>query len=120
VAAEEEDGVTAEAEEPSATLPDYEPRGNRYDELASVYGWAFVEKLGSLNYFMVGCGALGCEFLKVGDPCHYNHSQVKLTTPAPVAIIHVTDTNTTEHYLQNTLRTSRSTVSAAANVVAWW
>ena len=40
------------------------PRGTRYDNLAQVYGWGFVEKLGNLQYFMVGCGALGCEFLK--------------------------------------------------------
>merc|ERR1712054_164110 len=32
--------------------------------LAAVYGHSFVEKLGKLKYFMVGCGALGCEFLK--------------------------------------------------------
>jgi ubiquitin-activating enzyme E1 len=36
----------------------------RYDELAAVFGWEFVEKLGELKYFMVGCGALGCEFMK--------------------------------------------------------
>lgn len=40
------------------------PRASRYDELAAVFGWPFVEKLGSLKYFMVGCGALGCEFMK--------------------------------------------------------
>lgn len=40
------------------------PRGSRYDELASVFGWKFVESLGDLRYFMVGCGALGCEFMK--------------------------------------------------------
>lgn len=40
------------------------PRGSRYDELASVYGWEFVNTLGNLVYFMVGCGALGCEFMK--------------------------------------------------------
>jgi ubiquitin-activating enzyme E1 len=40
------------------------PRNSRYDELAAVYGWPFVEKLGNLKYFMVGCGALGCEFMK--------------------------------------------------------
>ena len=32
--------------------------------VAAVFGWDFVEKLGNLKYFMVGCGALGCEFLK--------------------------------------------------------
>jgi len=74
----EEEGATAEAEEPSTAPLDYAPRGSRYDELAGVYGWAFVEKLGSLNYFMVGCGALGCEFLKVNDYCRYNHSHKNL------------------------------------------
>jgi ubiquitin-activating enzyme E1 len=43
---------------------DSAPRNSRYDELASVYGWPFVESLGNLKYFMVGCGALGCEFMK--------------------------------------------------------
>ena len=51
------------------TLPDEKPidtapRNHRYDNLAAVFGWKFVEKLGDLNYFLVGCGALGCEFLK--------------------------------------------------------
>lgn len=51
-----------EADKPS--LENTLPRGSRYDELAAVYGWPFVEKLGNLKYFMVGCGALGCEFMK--------------------------------------------------------
>ena len=37
---------------------------NFLDELAAVYGWKFVQQLRSLKYFMVGCGALGCEFMK--------------------------------------------------------
>jgi ThiF family len=52
-------------------LPDEAPaaadtvsRASRYDEIAAVFGWPFVEQLGSLKYFMVGCGALGCEFMK--------------------------------------------------------
>lgn len=40
------------------------PKGSRYDALAAVYGWPFVEALNNLKYFMVGCGALGCEFMK--------------------------------------------------------
>eukprot|EP00937_MAST-01D_sp_MAST-1D-sp2_P003962 g3962.t1 len=43
---------------------EYEPEGGRYDDLIEVYGKGFVRKLGALRYFMVGCGALGCEFLK--------------------------------------------------------
>lgn len=49
---------------PSEIPEDRESRNSRYDYLASIYGWDFVQKLGDLKYFMVGCGALGCEFLK--------------------------------------------------------
>jgi len=49
---------------PDEVPTDCAPRGTRYDKLAAVYGHSFVEKLGKLRYFMVGCGALGCEFLK--------------------------------------------------------
>eukprot|EP00435_Cladocopium_sp_Y103_P027600 s3937_g6.t2 len=48
-----------------AELPaDTQATGSRYDSLASVFGHSFVQKLQNLKYFMVGCGALGCEFLK--------------------------------------------------------
>jgi len=43
---------------------DCAPKGCRYDNLAAVYGHGFIEKLSNLRHFMVGCGALGCEFLK--------------------------------------------------------
>jgi len=49
---------------PYETPMDTEPRDTRYDDLARVFGHSFIEKLGNLKYFMVGCGALGCEFLK--------------------------------------------------------
>lgn len=49
---------------PSEIPADSAPIGSRYDSLASIYGHSFVKKLGGLKYFMVGCGALGCEFLK--------------------------------------------------------
>jgi ubiquitin-activating enzyme E1 len=51
---------------PSSAPPPQElaPTGSRYDNLAAVYGSGFVTKLANLKYFMVGCGALGCEFLK--------------------------------------------------------
>jgi ubiquitin-activating enzyme E1 len=55
---------TAAEARPTETPADFSPRDTRYDELAAVYGWPFVEKLGALQYFMVGCGALGCEFFK--------------------------------------------------------
>eukprot|EP00397_Hematodinium_sp_SG-2012_P001249 GEMP01001250.1.p1 GENE.GEMP01001250.1~~GEMP01001250.1.p1 ORF type:complete len:1203 (-),score=302.19 GEMP01001250.1:1979-5488(-) len=49
---------------PAETPTDTAPKDARYDNLAAIFGHSFVEKLGNLKYFMVGCGALGCEFLK--------------------------------------------------------
>jgi ubiquitin-activating enzyme E1 len=43
---------------------DKDARGTEFDELASVFGWALLDKISNLKYFMVGCGALGCEFVK--------------------------------------------------------
>ena len=43
---------------------DVQPRGSRYDGMAAVFGWPLVEKLLSLNYLLVGAGAIGCEMLK--------------------------------------------------------
>eukprot|EP00045_Choanoeca_perplexa_P013386 m.151731 g.151731 ORF g.151731 m.151731 type:complete len:1007 (-) comp16344_c0_seq1:68-3088(-) len=43
---------------------DVQPRGNRYDGLAAVFGHSFVEKMKAQHYFMVGAGAIGCELLK--------------------------------------------------------
>eukprot|EP01033_Poteriospumella_lacustris_P001011 gene1012-728_t len=56
------ESLPGEAQVPSAE--ESQPRNNPRDELAAVYGWPFVEKLGNLRYFLVGSGALGCEFLK--------------------------------------------------------
>ena len=38
--------------------------GTRYDDLISIYGNEIQKKLGSLNIFLIGAGANGCEFLK--------------------------------------------------------
>lgn len=40
------------------------PVGDRYDHQISVFGKAFQAKAGRQKLFMVGCGALGCEYLK--------------------------------------------------------
>jgi len=49
---------------PDEAPTDVQATGSRYDDQIAVFGEAFQEKLGNLKYFMVGCGALGCEFLK--------------------------------------------------------
>ena len=49
----------------SAPSPeDCAPLGCRYDDMIAAYGRTFVERLGEMRIFMVGCGALGCEFMK--------------------------------------------------------
>ena len=58
-------------------------RNCRYDGQIAVFGSDFQEKLGDLNYFLVGAGAIGCEMLKnwalMGVGC------------GPKGQIHVTD-----------------------------
>jgi ubiquitin-activating enzyme E1 len=40
------------------------PAGTRYDDYAAVLGPAFVKTAADFNVFLVGAGALGCEYLK--------------------------------------------------------
>lgn len=46
------------------TEEDAQPLGSRYDAQIAVFGRKFQEKLGTLKYFIVGAGAIGCELLK--------------------------------------------------------
>lgn len=59
---------------------DLAPRNSRYDAQISVFGWKLQKKLEDAKVFVVGSGALGCEFLKnlamMGVSCS---SQGKLT-----------------------------------------
>jgi len=38
---------------------------SRYDDLISIYGQELIEKLHNCNMFLVGAGAVGCEYLKI-------------------------------------------------------
>ncbi|XP_066961014.1 ubiquitin-like modifier-activating enzyme 1 isoform X2 [Macrobrachium rosenbergii] len=40
------------------------PVGDRYDTQIAIFGQDFQKRLGSLKYFVVGAGAIGCELLK--------------------------------------------------------
>lgn len=44
--------------------PDRTPMNSRYDDQIAIYGRELQQKLFDLNVFMIGAGALGCEFLK--------------------------------------------------------
>lgn len=48
----------------SLTEANCAPSGSRYDSIAAIFGKDFVKTLGSLKYFVVGAGAIGCELLK--------------------------------------------------------
>lgn len=48
----------------AAEVNDWQPRGCRYDDQIAICGNAFQEALGNMSLFVVGAGALGCEFLK--------------------------------------------------------
>lgn len=48
-------------EKDSAT---YQPTGSRHDDQVLIWGHKFQQKLADLNIFLVGAGALGCEYLK--------------------------------------------------------
>jgi ubiquitin-activating enzyme E1 len=53
---------------------DRAPRDSRYDDQAAIFGWDVQEKLNKVKTFMVGAGALGCEYVKafalMGLGCH--------------------------------------------------
>eukprot|EP00752_Nemacystus_decipiens_P009825 g8767.t1 len=50
---------------PDEVAADGAPTGSRYDHVVRLFGEKFVkEKIMNARTFMVGCGALGCEFLK--------------------------------------------------------
>ena len=38
---------------------------SRYDDLISIYGQELIEKLHNCNMFLVGAGAVGCEYIKI-------------------------------------------------------
>ncbi len=44
--------------------PDRTPMNTRYDDQVSIFGREMQEKLKNANVFMIGAGALGCEFIK--------------------------------------------------------
>eukprot|EP00808_Paulinella_micropora_P017451 g78565.t1 len=45
--------------------PDAKPKGTRYDNHVALFGAKFQEKVMTQKLFVVGCGALGCEYMKM-------------------------------------------------------
>eukprot|EP00615_Pteridomonas_danica_P013815 CAMPEP_0114400252 /NCGR_PEP_ID=MMETSP0102-20121206/16262_1 /TAXON_ID=38822 ORGANISM="Pteridomonas danica, Strain PT" /NCGR_SAMPLE_ID=MMETSP0102 /ASSEMBLY_ACC=CAM_ASM_000212 /LENGTH=1016 /DNA_ID=CAMNT_0001562545 /DNA_START=1 /DNA_END=3051 /DNA_ORIENTATION=+ len=63
------------------------PLGCRYDSQIVIFGKDFQTKLGQLNYFLVGAGAIGCEMLK---------NWAMMGIGAQGGKVHVTDMDTIE------------------------
>ena len=40
-------------------------KNSRYDDLIAIYGQEIIEKLHNSNIFLIGAGAVGCEYLKI-------------------------------------------------------
>uniref|UniRef100_K3X0A2 E1 ubiquitin-activating enzyme n=1 Tax=Globisporangium ultimum (strain ATCC 200006 / CBS 805.95 / DAOM BR144) TaxID=431595 RepID=K3X0A2_GLOUD len=49
---------------PDVRPTDAQPIGSRYDHIITAFGLEFHQHLGNIRTFLVGCGALGCEYLK--------------------------------------------------------
>lgn len=89
-------------------------KDTRYDELAALYGWKFVEKLQNSKYFMVGCGALGCEFLKNFALCGLACGpEGKLTVTDPD---HIELSNLSRQFLFREHNVGQSKSRAASNM----
>jgi len=75
---------------PDGDLPasEYELTGTRYDGQIAVFGKTFQAQIESLNYFLVGAGAIGCEMLK-------NWAMMGLGC-GPKGCVHLTDMDTIE------------------------
>ena len=54
------DETVINLENPNRTL-----LNSRYDDLISIYGQELIEIMQSSNIFLVGSGAVGCEYLKI-------------------------------------------------------
>lgn len=75
---------------PAEGLPasEFAPQGGRYDKQIAVLGRTMQEKLGQLQLFLVGAGALGCEFFK-------NFAMMGVSC-GPKGLLTVTDDDTIE------------------------
>ena len=75
---------------PDGELPasEFELTGSRYDGQIAVFGKSMQAKIESLNYFLVGAGAIGCEMLK-------NWAMMGLGC-GPSGCVHLTDMDTIE------------------------
>lgn len=99
-------------------LPDEEPSdratsGSRYDDQIAIFGQAFQKAVGDMNIFLVGAGALGCEFLKCFSMMGAACSSGKVTV-TDMDRIEISNLNRQFLFRQKDIGTSKSTAAAKA------
>jgi ubiquitin-activating enzyme E1 len=99
---------------PLPTAEDAQPYQTRYDAFIAVFGNTFYRKIHNQRVFLVGAGALGCEFLK-------NFALMGVGTGAKGKVIvtdmdHIEVSNLSRQFLfrQEHVNSSKSEVAAAA------
>lgn len=97
------------------TVGDNEPELQRYKAQIAVFGKDFQKKMGASKYFIVGAGALGCEYLK-------NFAMLGMCTKSQNGELFVTDMDTIEKsnlnrqflFRPHDVQQNKSTVAARA------
>jgi len=99
---------------PEESPADWQPVGCRYDDQVVMFGQSFQKSVGDMNLFLVGAGALGCEFLKsfamVGACCG---ERGKLTL-TDMDHIEISNLNRQFLFRQSDVRKPKSGTAAAA------
>lgn len=102
----------------SCTVGENEPELLRYKAQIAVFGKDFQKKMGASKYFIVGAGALGCEYLK-------NFAMLGMCTKNQNGQLFVTDMDTIEKsnlnrqflFRPHDVQQNKSTVAARAATV---
>ncbi|CAI5721276.1 unnamed protein product [Peronospora destructor] len=99
---------------PDERPTDTEPIGSRYDHMITAYGLSFHKQLGNVRTFLVGCGALGCEYLKnfamIGIAC----GEKGLVTVTDNDRIEVSNLNRQFLFREHNVGQSKSVAATAA------
>lgn len=108
------DAIECLPETRNVTETDCQAIDSRYDGQVAVFGKDFQNRLGSLNYFVVGAGAVGCELLKnlgmmgVGE---INRGQI---TISDMELIEKSNLNRQFLFRSNDVHKPKSTTAAEA------
>lgn len=99
-------------------LPDEEPGdratdGTRYDDQIAIFGQSFQKAVADMNIFLVGAGALGCEFLKCFAMMGVSCGSGKVTV-TDMDRIEISNLNRQFLFRQKDVGSSKSTAAAKA------